>query len=119
MSPKASPNRRPRPLPNGETMYTPGASPTRQGIERRSAVPLAYLYRLPRWAPPIALTALFIAGLALGGLGGAVLLLVLTAVLGWLAYLSWPALSAQSRVMRVAAAAVLIAIAIAQVTVAG
>lgn len=114
MSPKAS-NRRQRPLPTGETMYTPGASPTRQGIERRSAVPLAFLYRLPRWLPPIALAALFVGGLALGGAGGAVLLLVLAAFLGWLGYLSWPSLGTQGRLLRVAADAVLIAIAVAQI----
>lgn len=118
MPPKPSSNRRQRPLPNGGTMYTPGASAARQRIERRSAVLATFLYRLPRWLPPIALAALFVAGLALGGAGGAVLLLVLAAFLGWLAYLSWPSLAGQGRLLRVAAIAVLVAIAVAQVVIA-
>lgn len=116
MPPKASRNRKPRPLPKGETMFTPGASPARQAVERRSAAPLALLYQLPRWALPIGLAVVLIAGLATGGVIGAVLLLALAVFLGWLAYLSWPSLGGQARVLRVAAGLVLVAIAIVQLT---
>lgn len=116
MPPKTPPKRTQRPLPKGGAMYTPGASGLRKGVERRSAVPLAFLYQLPRWALPIGLAALLIAGLAIGGVGGAVLILVLTAFLGWLAYLSWPSIAPQSRLLRVAAAVVLIVLAVVQLT---
>lgn len=115
MPPKASRNRKPRPLPKGETVFTPGASPARQAVERRSAAPLALLYQLPRWALPIGLAAVLVAGLAVSGVIGAVLLVVLAVFLGWLAYLSWPSLGAQGRLLRVAAGLVLVAIAVAQV----
>jgi hypothetical protein len=95
-------------------MFTPGASGVRKGVEQRSAAPMAFLYQLPRWALPIALTALLIAGLAVSGVIGAVVILVLTAFLGWLAYLSWPSIGAQARVLRVAAAVVLIGLAVLQ-----
>ena len=115
MPPKASRNRKPRPLPKGETMYTPGASPARQAVERRSAAPLALLYQLPRWVLPIGLAAVLVAGLAIAGVIGSVLLLVLAAFLGWLAYLSWPSLGGQARLLRVAAGVILVAIAVAQI----
>lgn len=114
MPPKASRNRKPRPLPKGETMFTPGASPGRQAVERRSAAPLALLHQLPRWVLPIGLAALLVAGLALGGVVGAAIILVLTAFLGWLAYLSWPSIGGQARLLRVAAGLVLIGLAVAQ-----
>lgn len=117
MSPKTYRNRKPRPLPKGEAMFTPGASPARQAVERRSAAPLALLYQLPRWVLPIGLATLLIAGLALGGVAGAVIILVLTVFLGWLAYLSWPSLRGQARLLRVSAGVVLVALAVAQLTV--
>jgi hypothetical protein len=95
-------------------MLTPGASGMRKGIEERSAVAMAFLYQLPRWALPIGLAALLIAGLAISGVIGAVIILVLTVFLGWLAYLSWPSIGAQARVLRVAAAVVLIGLAVLQ-----
>jgi len=98
-------------------MFTPGASPARKAVERRSAAPLALLYQLPRWALPIGLAAVLIAGLALSGVLGAVIILVLAVFLGWLAYLSWPSIGAQARVLRVAAGLVLIALAAAQLIV--
>lgn len=85
---------------------------TRQSIERLSLRPAAYLRALPRWLPPVAIAALFIGGLAVGGWGGTVMLLVVTAFLAWLAVLSWPALQPPTRVLRVVAVAVLLALSI-------
>ena len=85
---------RARPLPRGNTLYTPGASSARQATERRSARPLIYLHQLPRWVAPLLLVVFLIAGLALRGLAGAVALCVVAAVLAWLAALSWPRLTA-------------------------
>jgi hypothetical protein len=86
----------------------------RQSIERLSLRPAAYLRALPRWLPPVAIAALFIGGLAVRGWGGAAMLLVVTVFLAWLAALSWPALQPQTRVLRVAAVAVLLGLAVWQ-----
>jgi hypothetical protein len=101
-------------VPPGQSLYTPGASRARQSVERRSAAPLVFLYGLPRWVAPLAVVALLIAGLAVPGVIGAVALLALAAVLGWLGALSWPRLSAAGRVTRAGAVAVVAAVAIAQ-----
>ena len=100
-----------RPLPKGDSLYTPGASPARQAAERRSARPLLYLHQLPTWVAPLVLVALLIAGLAVRGPGGAVALCGVAAVLGWLASLSWPRLSANGRLGRILAIAVVLAVA--------
>jgi hypothetical protein len=60
----------------------------------------------------VVIAVLFIGGLAVGGWGGAVMLLVVTAFLAWLAVLSWPALRPPTRVLRVLAVAVLLALSI-------
>jgi hypothetical protein len=86
----------------------------RQSIERLSLRPAAYLRHLPRWVLPVVLAALFIGGLAVHGWGGAVMLLIVTAFLAWLAVLSWPALSPQTRLLRVLALAVLLALCVWQ-----
>jgi hypothetical protein len=86
----------------------------RQSIERLSLRPAAYLRHLPRWLPPVVLAALFIGGLAVHGWGGAVMLVIVTAFLAWLAVLSWPALPPQTRLLRVLALAVLLALCVWQ-----
>lgn len=105
-----------RPLPRGHSLFTPGASDLRRSIERRAAAPLLYLYQLPRWIVPVALLAVLIIGFAVPGWTGAAALLVLAAVLGALAYLSWPSLAGRGRLLRAAAVAVLILLAVAQAT---
>ncbi len=82
----------------------------RQSIERLSLRPAAYLRALPRWLPPVVIAALFVAGLAVHGWGGAAMLLLIAVFLAWLAVLSWPALPPQTRLLRVAALAVLLAL---------
>jgi uncharacterized protein DUF6703 len=114
-------NRRPRqqrvrPLPRGNTLYTPDASPARQAAERRSAKPVMYLYQLPTWVAPLVLTALLIAGLAVRGPGGAVALCGVAVVLGWLGSLSWPRLSAAGRLGRMLAVLAMLAVAAWQAT---
>jgi hypothetical protein len=105
-----------RPLPNGDSLYTPGASPARQVTERRSARPLMFLHQLPGWIAPLALLVLLIAGLAVRGPGGAVALCGVAAVLGWLAALSWPRLSAGGRMGRILAVALIVGLAAFQAT---
>jgi hypothetical protein len=82
----------------------------RQSIERLSLRPAAYLRHLPRWLPPVAIAALFVSGLAVRGWAGALMLLVVTVFLAWLAVLSWPALSPPTRLLRVLALAALLAL---------
>ena len=105
-----------RPLPGGESLYTPGASGTRQAVERRSAALLAYLHQLPAILPPLVLAALLVTGLAARGWIGAAALCVLAAVLGWLAFVSWPGLTGRGRAGRAAAIACLLALGVLQAT---
>jgi hypothetical protein len=86
----------------------------RQSIERLSLRPAAYLRALPRWLPPVVIAVLFVGGLAVRGWGGAAMLLVVTLFLAWLAALSWPALPPPTRVLRVLAVVVLLALAVWQ-----
>lgn len=102
-----------RPLPTGP-LFTPGASATRRSVEGRSARVLLLLHQQPRWLVPGVIAVLLVAGLALGGVAGAALLAVLAVVLGWFAYLSWPALAGQARLLRVAAIAVVVILAVSQ-----
>lgn len=105
-----------RPLPKGKTLFTPGASPARQAAERRSAKPLLYLHQLPAWVPPVVLAVLFIGGLAARGALGAVLLLAVAAVLGWLASISWPRLSQTGKLGRMLIVVMMIGLAAWQTT---
>ena len=98
-------------MPKGNSLYTPGASPTRQAAERRSAKPLLYLHQLPTWIAPLVMVALLIAGLAVKGPGGAVALCGVAVVLGWLAAISWPRLSANGKLGRILTIAVVLALA--------
>jgi Family of unknown function (DUF6703) len=98
-------------LPKGNSLYTPGASPAREAAERRSAKPLLYLHQLPTWIAPLVMVALLVAGLAVKGPGGAVALCGVAAVLGWLATISWPRLSASGRLGRILGIAVVLALA--------
>lgn len=111
MSTNRPARRGPRPLPTGATLFTPNASAARRAAERRSARPLMYLYQLPRWVPPVVLAMLLVVGLAAKGTVGAVALCAVAVVLGWLAAVSWPRLTAGGRAGRLLAIAVLLAIA--------
>ena len=54
---------------------------------------------------------LLVAGMAMGGAGGALAFGGLAVVLGWLAAVSWPRLSAQGRLLRVVVIGAVLAIA--------
>ena len=91
-----------RPLPQGP-LYTPGAGSTRRAVEGRSARAVLLLHQLPKWLLPVVMVALLVTGLAVTGPGGGAALAAMAAVLGWLAYLSWPGLGSQGRTLRGAA----------------
>jgi hypothetical protein len=105
-----------RPLPKGDTLYTPGASAARKAAERRSAKPLLYLHQLPVWIAPLLMVVLLIAGLAVRGPAGAAALCGVAVVLGWLAAVSWPRLSLGGRLGRLLAVAAVLGVAAFQAT---
>ncbi|NYE12366.1 DUF6703 family protein [Actinomadura citrea] len=88
------------------------ATGLRAAVERRSAVPVVFLHRLPRWVLLAAVFALLVVGMAGTGWAAAAGLLVLAAALGWFAYLNWPSLDGSGRVLRLAALAVLVGFAL-------
>ncbi|MGH3096139.1 MAG: DUF6703 family protein [Streptosporangiales bacterium] len=92
--------RAPRPLPQADNFATPDASPLRETVERKSATALVLLHRMPRWVPMLVIFGLLTAGLALKGVLGGALIIVLVAILGWLAYISWPTLTRADRTFR-------------------
>ncbi len=102
-----------RPVPAARPV-TPGASETRQAVERASAQPLIFLQQLPRWLPPVAVLALLIAGLVVPGWIGAVAFVLVAAFLAWLGYLSWPTITTSGRLLRIVAVACLLAFAAIQ-----
>jgi Family of unknown function (DUF6703) len=104
--------RGPRPLPKGDTLFTPSASQARQALEQRSATPLLWMHQLPAWLMPLLAVGLLVAGLAVRGWAGGVALVAVAVLLGWLAALSWPRLSAQSRLLRIVVVVVVLAAAV-------
>jgi hypothetical protein len=103
-------SRRPRPLPPGRTLFTPDASSSRQSFEHRSATSLLWMHQLPPWLAPVLAVALLVAGLAIAGWGGAIALCGLAVVLAWLAAISWPRLSANGRLLRIAVIGAVLAV---------
>jgi hypothetical protein len=93
-------------------LFTPDASPARASIEQRSATPVLWLHQLPTWLLPLLAVALLVTGLAVSGWGGAAALAGLAVVLGWLAALSWPRLSTQGRLLRLATVAAVLVVAV-------
>jgi hypothetical protein len=87
--------------------------PLRRTVERASAPVLLWLSSRPRFLLPLLVAVLLIGGLAAPAPYGLPLLLVLTALLGWLSYLSWPALDGRARLLRTAMLG-LIGVAVAQ-----
>lgn len=91
---------------------TPGAGPVRTRIERRAAVVIVWLAHLPRLLPPLVVVLVFGGGLVLPGVFGAVLLLLIAAVLGLLSYLAWPSVPARLRLARLVILAGVVAFAV-------
>lgn len=107
--------------PSGPQRKTAGTAPgtrtppparagsVRAKAERHTALPLIYLTRLPRWVPFLVVLVLAIVALFAPGIGGAAALFVLAVLFAWLAYVSWPALTASGRTLRLAAVGMIIA----------
>jgi len=84
----------------------------RRRVELKAGPLVVLLHRLPRAVPFLLVAALLLAGLGLKGVAGAVLLLVLAALLGLLVALSWPVLQPSARLLRVATVALVVAAAL-------
>jgi hypothetical protein len=84
---------------------------SKSAIQRRSAVFFVYLHQLPRWMPLVVLSALLIAGLAVPGPAGSVLLALL-AFLIWFAFMAAPTRSPSHRLTRLVVPIVLVAVAV-------
>lgn len=69
-------------------------------VARHSAVLLAYLSERPKALLPLVSAGLLLGGLSLAPVVGVALLAALLLLVGWLVYLSWPALTAPARVVR-------------------
>ncbi len=87
--------------------------PLRRTVERASAPVLLWLSSRPRFLLPALVAVLLVGGLAAPAAYGLPLLGVLTVLLVWLSYLSWPALDGRARLLRGAMLA-LIAVALLQ-----
>jgi membrane-bound ClpP family serine protease len=83
-------------------------------VERFSARPLVFLTQLPRWVLLLIVLGLLISGFAVPGLIGAIALLLVASLMGWLAYLSWPSIKASGRAARVVAVASMLVIVVWQ-----
>ena len=89
---------------SGNPAVRAGAQPpstARQALERRSRPWLLRAAAIPRWLVLIVVLGLAIAGLLLPGWVGAVVLVVVGVLAGWLTALAWPALGPGARAARV------------------
>ncbi|WP_308169722.1 DUF6703 family protein [Acrocarpospora catenulata] len=101
-----------RPLPEGDSFFTPGAGRLRKTVEQRTATLLAFLFQLPRWVVPVVMVVLLLVGFAVADWRGGLAVLPVLGFVVWLAYMSWPSLKAGGRLMRVALATFLLLVAL-------
>ncbi|MCW2601411.1 MAG: hypothetical protein JWM02_3240 [Frankiales bacterium] len=80
----------------------------RRRVEVQAGPAVILLARLPRIVPFLLVAALLVGGLLTRGAVGALLLLVLSGLLGLLLLLGWPALNTQARALRSAVVAALV-----------
>jgi hypothetical protein len=110
---KASGNK--RPLPEGESFFTPHASPLRQQIERLSAPLLVLFHRLPRPVFGALPLLLLVLGAFLPLPFALVCLALALLLLSWLAFLSWPRSTGGQKVMRLVVPGLVVLIAILRI----
>jgi hypothetical protein len=80
----------------------------RRRVEQQAGPLVILLARLPRVVPFLLVAGLLVLGLLAGGTIGGALLLVLAGLLGLLLMLSWPALNAQARGLRLVVVALVV-----------
>lgn len=94
---------------------TSAARPLRATVERRSAVLLVVLSRQPRWLLPLACAVLLAGVVFLPQAGAIACLVALLALVGWLSYLSWPAVDGRGRAVRVTSLVLLLVLGVQSV----
>jgi hypothetical protein len=87
----------------------------RSAVEKRSAPVLVLLTQQHKAVIPLLSVLLLIGGLALPVILGLVCLLLLAGFVGWLTFLSWPAIVGQARAVRVATLVLLLVAAASRV----
>jgi hypothetical protein len=103
---KAAARRPPAGRPRPPVAVPPPTAPGLRGaVERRSTPVLRWLSARPKMLLPLLSVLLLLGGLAAPLPVAVPLLLVLLAVVGWLTYLSWPAVHGTGRLLRVATVA--------------
>ncbi|WP_420843227.1 DUF6703 family protein [Cryptosporangium phraense] len=101
----------------GSPRYPGGfsVSEAQRPVGPRSAALLARLLRAPRFALVLAVVVVFGAGAFLPGVVGAALVLVIAALVGWLAWIVWGSASPGARAGRVVVVVLLLAFAVSKV----
>jgi hypothetical protein len=87
----------------------------RAAVEKRSAPVLVLLSQQHRAVVPVVSVLLLLGGLALPVPIGVTCLAVLALFVGWLTFLSWPAIVGQARVVRIATLLLLVFAAVTRI----
>lgn len=86
----------------------------RAAVERRSAVAVVFLHRLPVWVLLAVVFVVLAIGMVGTGLVSAAAFAVLALFLGWFAYLGWPRLDPAGRLLRIVGIVLLVVFGAAQ-----
>ena len=103
-----------RPRRAAQPVVAQPAPGTRGRVERASAPALLWLSAKPTFLLPVLTVALLVVGLASPAPVGVPVLLLLALTVGWLSYVSWPAVLGVQRVLRVVTVGLLVAAALSR-----
>lgn len=78
-------------------------------LERISAPALLWISARPKFGLPVVTVVLLVVGLAAPTVVGGPVLVLLVLLIGWLSYLSWPAVEGAPRLLRLATIGLLLA----------
>ncbi len=115
VDPRRSGNPAVRATVGGSSSPAGDLSGTRGVVSERSRAVLLRLSRLPRLTIPLAVLFLMVVGLSAPLIAALPAFALLAAFVGWLAYLSWPALDTRARLVRGFVLAVVVGSAVAQI----
>jgi hypothetical protein len=90
------------------------AATLRKRVEVLSAPTLIRLHSLPRAVMPVLILLFMFVGLMKDNAIGGIALLIVTAFVGWLLYLSWPLLEGRARIIRALAVSLVFAAALSK-----
>jgi len=80
----------------------------RRSVELKVGPAIVLLAKAPRWVPFVLVVGLLLGGLLVPGPAGAVLLVLLLALLGMQLYFAWPVLLPPQRLLRAAVLALIV-----------